>query len=227
MISRRQLLHFSALISFCYPFANIRHFAMAEERMGVGVYPQTRALLQEAYWAEIIANKHYAEFRQKALSESYPNIAYLFHALSISEKIHADGFEKILVSLGSTLQLKQIPISYSDTKTNLNTASIKELEKINKFYPELIRKLSPESHDQTVLNCMYSWRSHRQHEEILRDIKRFSGLFFRSLANKIEKMEPNYYVCEICGSTVDEKPGIPCEICNYPLYHYKKIKRPT
>jgi rubrerythrin len=73
---------------------------------------------------------------------------------------------------------------------------------------------------------MYSWKSHQRHKEIISDIKKYSGFYFKPLAKKIERMNPNYYECEICGSTVDDKPSIPCEICNYPLYHYKSIVRP-
>ncbi|VEN73163.1 conserved hypothetical protein [Candidatus Desulfarcum epimagneticum] len=225
MISRRQLLRLSVLFSFCYPFANIRHFAEAEEREDG--YPRTRALLERAYWSETTAHRHYDEYRKKALSEGYPNIAYLFHAFSVSEKIHSENFKKILLSFGDAFQERPVPVSSADTKSNLNAAAVKELQKINRFYPDIIKKMSFESHDQTVLNCMYSWKSHQQHEKIIRDIKKFSGLFFKPLAKKIEKMSPHYHVCDICGSTMDEKPELPCEICDYPVSHYKKIQRPV
>lgn len=115
----------------------------------------------------------------------------------------------------------------ANAKANLNLAAIKELEKINTYYPEVFKKISSESHDQTAVYCMYSWKSHQQHKRMIHDIKRYSGIFFRPLAKKIESMNPNYYVCEICGSTIDEKPTIPCLICNHPLVHYKKIQRPV
>ena len=226
MISRRQLLYYSVLLSLCYPIENLKCFAKADDKNSDCRYPLTLIILQEAYWAEIIANKNYVGYCQKALSENYENIAYLFYALSISEKIHADNYLKLIISLGSTLKAKEIPVSVADTKTNLKVAAIKELEKIKEFYPDILKKLSSESHDQAVINCMYSWKSHQQHEEIINDIKRYSGIFFRPLAKKIERMKPNYYVCEICGSTVDKKPEKPCAICNHHMSHYKKLKRP-
>ena len=227
MISRRQLLYFSTLLFFCYPIVNLKSFAVADDKKNDKRYPLTIDILKEAYWAEMIASKHYDGYCQKALSENYPNIAYLFFALSISEKIHADNYQELIVSLGATLEKTEISVSIAATKANLNIAAIKELEKINKFYPEMLKKLSCESHDQAVINCMYSWKSHQQHGEMINDIKKYSGLFFRPLAKKIESMKPNYYVCEICGSTMDEKPEKPCAICNYPMSHYKKFKRPN
>lgn len=226
MISRRQLLYFSFLFSFYYPIANLRYFATADDKNNDCQYPMTLSILHEAYWAEIIANKNYVRYCRKALSENYENIAYLFYSLSISEKIHAENYLRLIVSLGSTLKAKEISFSVSDTKTNLNVAATKELEKIKQFYPDILKKLSSESHDQAVINCMYSWKSHQQHEEIISNIKKYSGIFFRPLAKKIERMKLDYYVCEICGSTVNKKPEKPCEVCNYPLSHYKKLTLP-
>ena len=173
------------------------------------------------------ASRHYDGYCRKALSENYPNIAYLFYAFSTSERIHADNYHNLIISLDAPFEAMEIPVSVSDTKTNLNTAAIQELAKINKYYPEIIEKISSESHDQAVTYCMYSWKSHRQHEKMINDIKKYSGIFFRPLAKKIESMQPDYYVCEICGSTVVEKPATPCKACNYPLSHYMNIKRPV
>ena len=147
------------------------------------------------------------DIARKALSEDYQNIAYLFSSLSISEKIHADNYQRLIVSLGATLKNINISVSISNTKANLNVASMKELEKINKFYPEIIKGLSSESHKQAVISCMYSWKSHEQHEKMINEIKKYSGIFFKMLAKKIENMRPNYYVCDICGSTINGKPG--------------------
>jgi rubrerythrin len=227
-ISRRQFLHISALLTFCYPFAHDLCFAIESDiEINKGQFPLTIKILKEAYNAELIANRHYGGYCQKALSENYTNIAYLFSALEISEKIHAENYKKLITSLGSMLKDPEFSLSISDTKTNLNNASKKELIKIKDTYPYFFEKLSAESNDQAIVYCMYSWKSHQQHEEIISDIKKYSGIFFRPLANKIERMRPNYYVCEICGATVDEKPETPCDICNYPLIHYKHLERPT
>ncbi len=226
IISRRQFLYFSALLSFFYPIVKMKSFALAENIQKDIAYPLTIDILKEAYWAEMTAKNHYDGYCQKALSQNYPNIAYLFTALSISEKIHADNYQNLIIALGSTIKNRKISVSVADTKANLKIAAVKEMEKIEDFYPEIFNNLSSESHDQAVVYCMYSWKSHMQHEEIIKDIKRYSGLFFKPLAKKIERMNPNYYVCEICGSTTDEEPKTPCEICNYPLSHYKKLNRP-
>jgi len=121
---------------------------------------------------------------------------------------------------------RQLLYFSADTKRNLNDAANKELEKIHQFYPRVYDTLLSESHDQAILYCMYSWKSHKQHEILIRDIKMYSGIFFEPLARKIENMNPNYHVCGVCGSTVDETPTLPCEICGYATAYYKKLKRP-
>ena len=156
MISRRQLLYFSALFVFCYLIANLQYFATADELNNDRQYPLTLNILKKAYWEEITAHRHYNQYCKKALSEDYPNIAYLFSALSISEKIHADNYQTVIVSLSSTIGAKEISVSIGNTKKNLNTAAKKELEKINKSYPEILKELSSESHDKAIINCMYS-----------------------------------------------------------------------
>jgi rubrerythrin len=172
------------------------------------------------------ANKHYVRYSQKALSEKYPNIAYVFSALSISEKINADNYLRLIASLGSSIKAREIPVSVANTKSNLKFAGIKELEKIKEFYPEIVKKLSSESHDQAIINCMYSWKSHQQHEEIIKAIKKHSGIFFKPLAKKIESMKLNYYVCGICGSTLEQKPSLSCPRCHHPVSHYMNIEIP-
>ena len=102
-----------------------------------------------------------------------------------------------------------------------------ELEKIKQTYPDFLAKLKKESHEQAVINCTYSWKSHRQHKRKISEIEKYSKLFFGPVARKIEGMNFDFHVCEICGSTLDKAPKEPCVICNYPILHYRKVKRPV
>jgi len=226
MISRRKLIYFFLIAPIYYHITNLKYFAMANNKNNDNPYPLTPSILERAYWVEMKAHKHYERYTQKALSENYPNIAYLFSALSSSEKIHADNYQKVIISLASAIKQKKIPVFVADTKSNLKEAAIKELEKIEKFYPEILKQLSSESHDKAIISCVYSWKSHKQHEQFIKQFEKNSGIFFKPLAKKIESMNLDYYVCGICGSTLDKKPAIVCPICNHPVSHYKKIEMP-
>ena len=102
-----------------------------------------------------------------------------------------------------------------------------ELKKISKTYPDLLARLKPESHNQAVLNCRYSWKSHQQHKRKIGDIHKYSAFFFGHVAQKLEGLKLDFHVCELCGSAIDEAPMTPCDICKRPNLHYRKVNRPA
>ena len=99
-----------------------------------------------------------------------------------------------------------------DSKSNLINASEAELKKIKTTYPDFLAKLKKESHEQAVINCMYSWKSHQQHIQEITLFRKYSKIFFSLVAKEIEGMKFDFHVCEICGSTLDEAPEAPCGI---------------
>jgi len=226
-ISRRRFLYLSTLVSFWLPIGRIGSLALENEDRREGPYPLTIKILNGAYQAEMSANRHYDAYCRKALAEKYPNIAYLFYAFGVSEYTHARNYRKLVDKMGVHFQMQAISISVADTKTNLNTAARKELLKIKQYYPMVLERLRVESYDPALMYCTYSWKCHQQHEKLIKKIKKYSGIFFGMLAKKIEGMNPNYYICQFCGSTIDEPPQSACIICNSAPSQYRQIHRPT
>ena len=223
--SRREFFNLSVALSMALPtYAYAKRHENDDRRR---TFPNTILALKRAFKAETIAHKHYLGFIDKALDEKYPNIAYMFSAFSCSEKIHADNYQRMLRQLGNDIDPVHINIQVLDTKSNLQQAAEKELEKIDIFYPEVLKKIGPESYEEAIVNCMYSWKSHRQHEEKVKEIQKYAKFFFGSVASRIEDMKFNFHVCKICGSTIDEVPHSPCEICNRSMSHYMKVNRPV
>jgi rubrerythrin len=219
--SRRELLYLSASLSLAVPF---RALALNVDKNDPSPgYPNTISILTRAFKFEMIAHRHYIAFVKKALAEKYPNIAYMFQAFSVSEKIHADNYKRIISELGSDVNNGLMAIDVRDTKSNLVNAAEKELEKIKKTYPAFVKNLESESYEDAIINCMYSWKSHRQHEKKVREILKYSGIFFGSVARRIEGLSLDFHVCDICGATIDKAPDTPCDICNRSLSHYKKV----
>ena len=224
-ISRRDFIFLSASFSLLVP---VHGYALAvENNSPIIYYPDTLSVLKQAFHSEMSAHKRYIKFVEKALAENYPNIAYLFHSFSFSEKIHATNYDRIINKLGSKIQNIPILINVRDTKSNLSIAAQKELEKIKITYPGFLKNLKIEEYEEAIINCMYSWKSHRQHEKKIKTIQKYAESFFGSVAKKIEGLSLDFHVCEICGSTIDEEPDSPCEICNKSMSHYQKINRPT
>jgi rubrerythrin len=228
LCTRREFLRVSALSAVLYPMLPAG-LSLAEEKVVAkeGRFPVTVEVLCEGYRSEISASRRYRQFCRRALSDEFPNIAYTFAALAVSEEIHANNYSKILNDLGTMVHDEKPAISISDTKKNLEDAANREMEKINNTYPGFLKRLSAESYDKAIVNCMYSLKSHRQHEKEIRLIAKYAGVLFGAVSHEIEKRDLDFHVCKICGSTLDVRPDMPCEICNYPLSYYEKIPRPT
>jgi hypothetical protein len=43
----------------------------------------------------------------------------------------------------------------------------------------------------------------------------------------VEASKFDFHACRVCGSTMDEPPRTPCEICNRPAANYRRIERPA
>ncbi len=188
-------------------------------------YKLTLDILKKSYKSEFTASKRYTAFADKALEEKYPNIAYTFTALSFSEDIHALRFADVLKTLGSSVEKVKPKFTVKSTKENLENAAAKEMGKIQNYYPEIIRILNREGHDEAIVSAMYALKGHRQHEEDIKQIARFAGVFFGPVSKHIEKKTLDFHVCRNCGSTLEVPPNLACEICNRSISHYLRIKR--
>lgn len=199
----------------------------AQEAAGLN-YPLTIATLKAAYENEMDARSSYTAFSQQAIKDRYPNIAYLFKTFATSESIHAGLFKKALADLDIALEAggdRQVEVL--STKKNLRKAARHELELIKNFYPQAIKRIKTEKHENALRYCHYSWQSHKQHRNYIEDIDRWSGIFFSMVAETIEKKDLQFVVCRFCGSTESEIPPETCAVCGQTSTHYEKITRPT
>ena len=205
------------------PIGVLASFVYAQSK-----YPKTISALQERYSDEIHGVQEYLAYAQKALSEGYPNIAYLFTALAVAESVHASNFKKLLSDLG--VQVKEIPkpeFKVSSTKGNLNYAATVEIEEIDHKYPRLIEDIRPEKHEAAIQDITYAWKAEKQHLDLLKKVLSRTGIFFGELAKKIEKTDVQFFVCQRWGSTLTELRRDMCPICKGPVAQYKEVERPN
>jgi len=224
--SRRAILKYIALFPF-FVLCPKGTYAQEIEENFENRYPQTISVLKDAYSSEMTAHKHYDGFCNKAKEEKFPNIAYLFAALSLSEKIHAENYLTILTAHNINYVIPEATIQIDETKINLKVASERELTKMNKTYPDFLDKLEKESFAEAILHCLWSWKCHRQHEKEIQKVFRYSESFFSTVAGEIESRSLDFHVCKVCGATISKAPDLSCEICNYPMTAYMKIPRPV
>ncbi|MDJ0937571.1 MAG: ferritin family protein [Kiloniellales bacterium] len=191
-------------------------------------YPVTIENLRLGTKNEMAAHFRYVAFSKKADAEGYKGIAYMFTALATSELIHAQNYDRILVLLGAAIDHPQAPTApVSDTKSNLISAAEAEINTIDKVYPAMLEKLRTENHGAAIESVEYAWKSHRQHRDIIVEIQEWSPSFFETVAQRIDGETDHYYVCRICGSTLNETPPEKCPICAYPSAHYSYIDQRT
>ncbi len=158
--------------------------------------------LKEAFAGESQANRRYLAYAKKADEEGLPQVAKLFRAAADAETVHAHNHLRISGEIGMTM-------------SNLDEAISGETYEFTKMYPEFLEVARREKNKQAE----WSFNIANQVEEI------HANHFKRTLdALKDNESMPevDYYVCQVCGNTVEKAPER-CPICGAPRSQFNKI----
>ena len=158
--------------------------------------------LKAAFAGESQANRRYLAFAQKAEEEGFTQAAKLFRAAAEAETIHALNHVRITGQVKSTLD-------------NLGAAVAGETEEFKSMYPGFIDVAKKEGNKQAVWSFDVANKVEKVH----------AGLFQRAMdalktQKPIEKVD--YYVCGVCGNTVEGSPPEKCPICGAPKEKFYK-----
>ncbi|MGB5261850.1 MAG: ferritin family protein [Gammaproteobacteria bacterium] len=187
-------------------------------------FTETIQALQERYQDEVEAHVSYGAFSDKALAEGYPNSAYLFKSLAVSEAIHARNFKRILDTLGVGVPGEQLqPRPVESTQSNIMHATGVEADEIDHEYPAILARIRLENHQEAIDNLTWAWEAEKQHRDLLGRMQDAAKKWFRFLIAHIEGEFVDYHVCQICGSTLVERPADRCPVCGQPASHYHQI----
>jgi rubrerythrin len=147
--------------------------------------------LKEAFAGESQANRKYLAFAKKADEEGYKQIAKLFRAAAKAETIHAHNHLRALKGIKST-------------KENLNEAISGETHEFKNMYPQMIEDAKQEGNKEALLSFAYANQVEKIH----------AGLYTKALENLGKEAKVTYYVCPVCGHTVENSAPGNCPICN-------------
>ena len=188
-------------------------------------YSRTIEALQQRYADEILAHRKFVAYSKQACEEGYRNIAHLFKSLAASEAIHARNFKKILSDLGAKPDPSLISgkIAVASTSHNLKHAANVERDEIDREYPDILASIRPENHQEAITFIGYAWQAEKQHRDQIVKIEKAAVRWFGILVNRIEGKDTTYYICNVCGSTLKEKPAKTCPICKSDVSHYRSI----
>ena len=152
--------------------------------------------LKAAFAGESQANRKYLAFSKKAEEEGFTQVAKLFKAAADAETVHALNHLKTEGEVKSTLE-------------NLNTALSGETFEFQKMYPEFLAASRQEGNKQAAWTFDVANKVEQVHAKLYQQA-------INALKNKKEMEKVDYYVCSVCGNTVEGSPPDKCPICGSP-----------
>jgi rubrerythrin len=158
--------------------------------------------LKAAFSGESQANRLYLAFAQKAEEEGFTQAAKLFKAAAEAETIHA------LNHVRTTGQVKS-------TMDNLGTAVSGETFEFKKMYPEYLSTAKQEGNKQASWSFDVASKVEQVHANLFQKA-------INALKRKKEMEKVDYYVCGVCGNTVEGSPPERCPICGSPREKFFK-----
>jgi rubrerythrin len=161
----------------------------------------TEKYLKEAFAGESQANRKYLAYAKKAEEDGYKQIAKLFRAAADAETVHAINHLRALGSIKST-------------KENLEAAIAGEIYEFQSMYPKMIENAKSEGNKQAEISFNYANAVEMIHAE----------LYKKALENLGSNPDVDYYVCQVCGNTVEGEPPDKCPICGSLKKMFKKVE---
>ncbi len=147
--------------------------------------------LQEAFAGESQANRKYLAFAKQADSEGFTQAAKLFRAAAEAETVHAHAHLKVMDGI-------------KGTKENLAEAIAGETHEFKSMYPQMIADAEQEGNAQALRSFKYANEVEQVH----------AGLYQKALDTLGAPGEAfDYFVCSICGHTVEKAAPEKCAVC--------------
>jgi len=150
----------------------------------------TEKNLGDAFAGESQANRKYLAFAKQAEQEGYKQVAKLFRAAAEAETVHAHAHLRTLGGVGKTAE-------------NLKTAIAGETHEFKSMYPEFIEEAKKEGNKAAERSFTYANEVEKVH----------AGLYQKALDNLGKNEDVDYYICSVCGMTVENEPPEKCPVC--------------
>jgi rubrerythrin len=156
--------------------------------------------LRDAFAGESQANRKYLAFAKKADKEGYPQVAKLFRAAGAAETVHAHAHLRALGEIGNTAD-------------NLKVAVEGETHEFKHMYPEMIKDAKEEGNKTAERSFIFANEVEKVHAE----------LYQNALDNLDSLEEADYYVCSVCGMTVENEAPDTCPVCSAKKSAFFKV----
>jgi rubrerythrin len=160
--------------------------------------------LQAAFAGESQANRKYLFFAEKAGEAGNRQLARLFRAAAEAETVHARNHLKVLGEIKSD-------------KENLAAAVGGESYEFTEMYPGFIEQARKENNKAAVNSF-----------DLANKVEQIHHKLFQAALSGLESGKPSkdapYYVCQVCGNTVEGEAPERCPVCGAPRSRFKKME---
>jgi rubrerythrin len=160
----------------------------------------TEENLREAFAGESQANRKYLAFAKKAEEEGHGQVAKLFRAAAEAETVHAHNHLRVMKGIRST-------------RENLQEAINGETHEFKRMYPDMTESAKTEKNNEAVQTFHYANAVEKIH----------AALYQKALENLGKNEALDYYVCPVCGNTVEKTVPQNCPICGTAGSKFIKI----
>ncbi len=167
---------------------------------------KTIANLQDAFDGESNATARYAAFSKKAADEGYKEIALLFKAASLAEKVHASNHKAVLEEMGVTVKPAIIDVKVLSTKENLEFAIKGETYEATTMYPNFLKDANNAGNQLALISLNYAYKTEKKHKVF------YEQALAALIDNKSNTLASTYFVCPTCGNTYETTAPKRCGI---------------
>jgi rubrerythrin len=165
---------------------------------------KTKTNLEEAFAGESQANRKYLAFAQKAEQEGFTNVAKLFRAAGESETFHALKHLKVMGGIKTT-------------EENLKAAVEGEMYEKTSMYPQMIDEAKDEGETAAKMSFEYANAAEKVHAALYEKA-------LEAVENGEDIPETDYYVCTVCGFSMEGEAPDKCPVCGAAKEKFKKIE---
>ena len=163
----------------------------------------TNSNLQNAFAGESQAHIRYGNFADRAKKDGFPNVGRLFEAAAASERVHAGNHLRALDGI-------------QETASNLAAAAEGENFEIEEMYPTYIAVAELQDEKKARQSMHRALQAEKVHLD-----------FYRRAASDVSAGKDigktDYYVCPVCGFTMEGTPPEVCPICGTKHEMFLKI----
>ena len=164
----------------------------------------TQENLQAAFAGESQANRRYLFFAEKSDEAGQKQIARLFRAAAEAETVHARNHFRVMRGIKSPQE-------------NLEVAVSGESYEFTKMYPEFIQQAKSENNQEAEGSF-----------DLANKVEKIHHSLFRESLKNLESGQPTgdkpYFVCQVCGNTVEGEAPEKCPVCGAPRKMFKRVE---